>query len=153
MGWAIIRGVITYHSQSGIEKRLRLLTEHWSLKTQLVASGVFALLCTGVWEGVIWGGFSLLTEFLVCYAFTVTGNHCEAWDLMDFGATWVTVLILVPILVTVSMLFVFSRLYRSDSALIVEKFYLMGIIMLWLGWQFLVISALGIGVGLWMRFF
>ena len=69
MTWAgVIRDFVTF--QSGIEKRLALTTSHWSLKAQLVASGAFALLCTGVLDVVvIWG-----EDFLLCYVL----NDCDS---------------------------------------------------------------------------
>ena len=141
MTWAgIIRDFVTF--QGGLEKRLALTTSHWSLKAQLVASGAFALLCTGVLDVVvIWG-----EDFLLCYAL----NDCDS--VWGFGVIDI-VYIAFSILSIIFLLCVIARVYRSSFELIVEKFYLAGIIMLWLGLVFFVLLALEVCVSLGLKLF
>ena len=135
MTWAgVIRDFVTF--QSGIEKRLALTTSHWSLKAQLVSSRAFALLCAGVLDVSIWG-----EDFLLCYAL----NNCDS--VRGFGVIDI-VYIAFSILSIIFLLCVIARVCRSNFELIVEKFYLAGIIMLWLGLVFFVLSALEVCVRL-----
>ena len=138
MTWAgVIRDFVTF--QRGIEKRLALTTSHWSVKAQLVASRAFALLCAGVLDVSIWGG-----DFLLCYVL----NDCD----LASGFGFIEAIGYIPIFLLGAfyMLYVIAREYRPNAELIVERFYLVGIVMLWMVFAGLVILALTVCAALFL---